>query len=464
MLSKISTTEVIGISSVAFSIAAVFASIGSIGVPLGVPRFLGKSFAEGAFGDVKVFVKSSLLITSVGVVISGYIIYAIRELIVANFSLDVLLVSILLTACTAIATLLRSIVIASLEVKTLPLAMTISSVLMIMMAIFFILSDIGALGVIVAYISYHIIFSSILLFSLAPVLRAKSVASLKLGRAVKSILTASFPSWIPSLITTVGSAELGTIIVFGSMGANEAGSYFLSYAIFSVIAAISYSLFAIGYPLLSSMSEGRKKAMWMLLKNSLVISLPVSSSIIFYSGDVMGLLGQDSLQAGATLGIFLISILPNSVLLGITTLVYAYGNYKQVLVLGLSSSLPRAIFYFVFVDLMGSLGGATSFTLGSVVGFVFSIVVAKKIGMLLNWKNMAFLLLIPLVTSYLFSYFQFSFTIGILVPLVLSYAIFFKFRIIDLNDIENMLELLPFPLAQFVIITISKITSKLNRK
>jgi hypothetical protein len=50
----------------------------------------------------------------------------------------------------------------------------------------------------------------------------------KYRNTFKSILLASVPSWIPTLITGIGSGDLGLIIVFGSSGASEAGSYFLA--------------------------------------------------------------------------------------------------------------------------------------------------------------------------------------------------------------------------------------------
>jgi O-antigen/teichoic acid export membrane protein len=148
----------------------------------------------------------------------------------------------------------------------------------------------------------------------------------ELRRSVKSLLKASIPAWVPTLITMIGSAELGTIIVFGSLGANQAGSYFISYAIFSVVAAISYSIFTIAFPWLSSLKEGRKRLLWRLLKTSLLLSLPISSSLIFYSDEIMRLIGKDYVQGTVTLQLFLISMLPTSVFIAISTLVYSYGN------------------------------------------------------------------------------------------------------------------------------------------
>jgi O-antigen/teichoic acid export membrane protein len=260
----------------------------------------------------------------------------------------------------------------------------------------------------------------------------------------------------------IGSAELGTVIVFGSLGANQAGSYFISYAIFSVVAAISYSIFTVAFPWLSSLNDGRKRLLWKLLKTSLLLTLPISSSLIFYSNDVMMLIGKDYVQGTAALQLFLISMLPNSVFIAISILVYSYRNYKQVLVLGLSSSIPRVIFYFVLVLLYGSTGAALSYALGSLTGFIVSVIVAKNIGMILYWRDIVLMLILPLSLSFAFDYVGLNYVIGILCAVVITYATLYKCRFIKKEDTESILELLPMGLKGTVTNLLNKIGTKQN--
>jgi O-antigen/teichoic acid export membrane protein len=350
--------------------------------------------------------------------------------------------------------------VASLQLRMLPKIMIASSIVMMVIAISLVLLQQGSSGIILAYACSYALFSLLLIFYMSKIFKFTSKASIKVSSSAKSLLNASIPAWIPTLITMIGSAELGTIIVFGSSGANQAGSYFISYAIFSVVAAISYSIFTIAFPWLSSLNEGRKRLLWKLLKTSLILSLPISSSLIFYSNEIMTFIGKDYVQGTAALQIFLISVLPNSVFIAISTLVYSYGNYKQVLVLGLCSSIPRAIFYFVLVLVYGSTGAALSYTVGSFTGFIVSVIVAKNIGMILYWKDIIFMLIIPLSLSFTFDYLGLNYAIGILCTLIISYVTLYKCRFLKRQDTENILELLPINFIEPVTNLLNKIGTR----
>jgi O-antigen/teichoic acid export membrane protein len=461
-LTKISTPQVIGTSSTLISLATIFATVASVGVPLGIPLFLGRIFAENRLQDARIFVYSSLLIVSIGLIASSSLVIVIRDFFYNQFSADLLILSVSLAAFTSIANLFRSIMVASLQLELLPKIMIASSIVMMAIAISLVLLEHGPSGIILAYVCSYALFSILLIFYMSKIFKFTGKASLKLSCSVKSLLKASIPAWIPALITMIGSAELGTIIVFGALGANQAGSYFISYAIFSVIAAVSYSIFSIAFPWLSSLNDGRKRLLWKLLKTSLLLSLPISSSLIFYSDEIMMVIGKDYVQGTAALQLFLISVLPNSVFIALSTLVYSYGNYKQVLVLGLCSSIPRAIFYFVLVLVYGSTGAALSYTLGSFTGFVASIIVAKNIGMILYWKDIIFMLIIPISLSFAFDYIGLNYVIGILCSVGITYTTLYKCRFIKRQDTENVLELLPMGFTETVTNLLNKIGTKQN--
>jgi O-antigen/teichoic acid export membrane protein len=459
-LTKISTPQVIGTSSTLISLANIFATIASVGIPLGIPLFLGRIFLDNRLQDARVFIYSSLLIVSIGLIASAFLVFVIRDFFYNQFSADLLILSISLAAFTTIASLFRSIMVASLQLELLPKIIIVSSIVMMTIAVGLVLLGLGPSGVIMAYSCSYALFSILLIYHIRMVFKSTSKATLKLSRSAKSLLKASIPAWIPTLITMIGSAELGTIIVFGSLGANQAGSYFISYAIFSVVAAISYSIFTVAFPWLSSLNDGRKRLLWKLLKTSLLLSLPISSSLIFYSNDVMMLIGKDYVQGTAALQLFLISMLPNSVFIAISILVYSYRNYKQVLVLGLCSSIPRVIFYFLLVLLYGSTGAALSYALGSLTGFIVSVIVAKNIGMILYWRDIVLMLMLPISLSFAFDYMGLNYVIGILFAVGITYGTLYKCRFIKRQDTENILELLPMGFRGQVTNLLNKIGTK----
>ena len=108
----------------------------------------------------------------------------------------------------------------------------------------------------------------------------------------KSILVSSIVYWIPFLITTIGS-QLGTIVVFGSQGANQAGVYFLALTIVTGITDVMNSLFTIALPTLSGLRDYRKRVAWHTIRFSALILLPFTCSLIFYSKEIMELFGQN---------------------------------------------------------------------------------------------------------------------------------------------------------------------------
>ena len=223
-------------------------------------------------------------------------------------------------------------------------------------------------------------------------------------------------------------------------------------------------LFTIAYPVLSAMQEGRKKFAWRVTKMSLIMSLPLSYSVIFYSKQIMQLFGQDYAVGASSLQILLLSMLPIVVMTGINTLVNAYGNYRQVLAIGVATNIPTAILYLIFIPIYdNSVGAAINYTFGSVIGFVVSIVIAKKIEMQIFWKDIAFILALPTGFGFLLSYFQVNYVIGISITLAISYLLLLRLHIITKIDIQDFLAIVPYSVANPILNLWNIVCVKLNK-
>ena len=72
IMSKIATTEIIGISSTMVSFASIVAVLATIGIPTGVQRFIGKSFSEKKLEDSKSFVLTSLFLMTISIALIRY--------------------------------------------------------------------------------------------------------------------------------------------------------------------------------------------------------------------------------------------------------------------------------------------------------------------------------------------------------------------------------------------------------
>lgn len=466
ILTKITTADVIGTSSAIVSMASIFTTIVILGVPSGIQRFLGKTLSEERWGDAKVFLKASIILLVSGILICSIGIFFARDLLASAFSIDsnLIIISIVFIATSAVATLLRSVVISSLKTKILPVASIVSTIAKIVTSIALVYLGMAATGVTLGFtlstILTAIILGATIFFMIFRELKHKIQVSLR--SAIRDVLIASMASWIPGLIATVGS-QLGLIVVLGWQGAAQAGVYSIAFSIVLGISTGMSVLSSIAFPALSAMTDGRKRFAWRIIKMSLTISLPFSSSLVFYSGDVMKLFGPAYVDGSLTLEVLLLSMLPTAVMSGVSILVYSYGNYKQVLTIGLASTIPRVLSYFILVPIYGGLGAALSYDLGSILVFVVSLVIARNIGLKIFLKDLTLLFTIPIGIAFVLSYAEVNYIIGIIITLCVSYVVFLKLSILNRSDVQDALGILPTSVAIPTTSLVLKLAKKLNR-
>jgi len=465
IMSKLSTTEVIGTASALVSLVAIFSTVATLGVPSGVQRFLGRSFSEQKIHESNALVRSSLVLVTIGILGCIVAIIIAKDFFHNTFTIDdsMMLIAIALIISTSTYNLFRSIIIASLKTKMLPIITVVATSARIGVGITLVLIGTGALGITIGFTLFPIFASVLLFITMLSILRRENYKSEhKLGNPLKDTLSSSLANWIPALITTIGS-QLGTIVVFGSKGAGHAGVYFIAFSIFTAISAATSVLLLVAYPALSAMNDGRKRFTWRIIKMSLMVTIPISSSIIFYSKDIMQLFGQAYVEGSFSLQLLLLSALPTVITSGVNSLIYSRGNYRQVLSIGLASSIPRTLLYFVLVPLYGSSGAAISYTLGSIVGFAASILLARMIGLQIFWKDLLLILILPSGLGLGLSYVGINYLAGIPITFVASYALFLKMRIVTRNDVQESMSILPSKIANPILRILNVVAKKLNK-
>lgn len=462
VLSTLTSPTVIGIASTVISLSIIFSQIIDLAVPTGSTRFLGKTFSDDNAEETQVLVRGSFLIVCLSIIVCSVLILVFKQWLTPSFGIDLTIILILLIGISVIVNLLRSILIASLRTISLPKIMVASSLIRIVLAIVLVLLGTGATGITTGYVigfgSAIVFLSFALVASLRPV---KKEPTMSLFDGCKLILVASVPSWIPRVLAVVG-AHLGTVVVFGTVGADQAGSYFIAMAIFYAIDAIKNSLFSVAFPMVSAMDDKRKRLVWRIIKMSLVVSLPISSTAIVYSNEALGLIGPNYVQASIPLQIILLSIFPLTLILGISTLIYSYGNYWQVFGIGLALNAPRVLLYFLLVPLYGSEGAALSFTVGSITGFIVSIIIAERIRMMIRWKELALIFAIPTGIAFTFDYFHIPYIVGIPLILSLSILIMIASRILSKSEVQETIDALPDRVGKPLIRILNKLWGEPN--
>jgi O-antigen/teichoic acid export membrane protein len=466
ILSKITTTDIIGFSSTVISLATIFSIVACIDVSIGTQRFLGKNFSEQKLEDAKVFVKAALLLMSIGITVCSILILAAYNWFYDNFKIDfnLILLTILFMGCYGIMTLFRSIIIASLKTKTLPIIVIISAIAKLVLTVILISVGTGVLGLTFSFTFFYILASLLLSITIIMIFKPSSMykSEVSLRKSFKNIFRASVSSWIPHIIYMIGT-NLGTLSVFGSHGASDAGVYFIAFSLVIAISASMSALFAIVLPTLSGMQDGRKRFAWRAIKINLIGLLPLSFALMFYSKQIMQLFGEDYIKGSSSLEILLLSMLPFTIMTGITTLIYSYGNYKQFLIIGLATNIPRAVLYILFVPFYDSTGAAISYTIGAIIGLIASIVVAKKIGMQIFWKDISLIAVIPAGSAFLLSYFGVNYLIGISLTLVVSYLLLLRMQIITRTDVQDSFAILPSGIAYPILNLWNILYKKVNK-
>ena len=431
LLSKITTPDVIGVSSTVVSLGYIFATLVSLGIPNAIPRFLGKMLSENKLGKAKLFIKDSFFLISIGITVGTLAILTLRDYSnLDSLGLNLILLSVIFMASSAMASLFRFVTISAFRANLLVLRQILTSGIRVTLSVILVLIGAGSVGLTIGYTIGQVLAAILTGYIVIKILKTsrdnqenfamnqrQSYRDLK--QTCKTILAASVPSWIPTSITTIG-AQAGTIIVFGTSGSNQAGIYFIAFSLFSAIGLITTSLLSAAFPALSAMQEGRKRFTWRTIKISLIISLPLSSSLIFYSDEILGLLGNDYIKGSASLDILLLSVLPTAVMTGVNTLVYAYGNYKQVLFIGLAVSVPRTLLYFILVPIYGGAGAAMSYTIGAFAGFIISIFISQKVRFKIYWRELVFLWCISSAIAFVLAYFDIHYIFAI--PMIFAFS------------------------------------------
>jgi O-antigen/teichoic acid export membrane protein len=144
---------------------------------------------------------------------------------------------------------------------------------------------------------------------------------------LRNLLKAGLSNWTPMVLTLLGQ-WLGVIAVYGYSGAMQTGYYYIANAIAGFVLGVSTMIMGVMLPVLSGMSDGRKRLTGNALRISLAVITPVSAFLVFYPEPVLGLLGHRYTEASLILSVLSLGYLPVLLTTGVVNLVYSYGMYR----------------------------------------------------------------------------------------------------------------------------------------
>ncbi len=435
VISILAGSETLGFTSATVGLATLIIGLLSLGIQIGLRRFLGRCIGLGDRECLAKYLWTSVLFTTTIYLVAGFVLHVLGFLGIDLWSYTPEMLRIAsIIVLLGVFQVLRAFLVSILRTDVLFLSTIVGNVLKFVIGVGLVYLGFGWVG---AAIGYLFVYLATLIISLAYALRFIGFRFVLARNVLVDVLRAGVVSWLPNIIVLAGQ-WLGVLFVFGSSGAVETGYYYIAYAISGVVLAIGTSLLGLLLPVLSGMVDGRKRAASRVLRISLLFMAPIAVFIATYPWLLLGLLGREYVAASNILTILLLSSVPLAITACINSLIYAYGYYRMVLLIGLSQNIPRIILYLSLVPLYGGLGAAISFTLGTYSGLLTSLFIAYKIRFYIDMRSIGITIAIPLalgIASYILGL---HWIIGLIV-IASSYIFYARLGILSRRDLRDIL-------------------------
>lgn len=435
VISAVGGVEIVGLTSATVALAGVVMGVLSLGEGVGVRRFVGVCVGRGDREGVARYFWS--------VALFRFITYVLVGLMMMAFSLFGLVSRYLnggMLFYAGVMVVLGSVVIfddllaSHLETKPIFIGSVVGNVVRLPLGVGLVLLGWGWVGAVIGYI---VLVPVAFVVKLVPSLRLAGFRLCFDFQALRDVLKAGVVSWLPAMLAVLGR-QLGVLILFGVRGALETGLYYVSFAIMGVVAGIGGSVLGLMMPVLSGMEDGRKRVCWRAIKISLAFVSPLAFALAAYPEVPLGLLGEEYVGAASMLMLLALTIPAVLICGGVTSLIYAYGMYVTVLVLGLVGSLLRVVMYIPFSYLMGGFGVALGYALGAYVVLALVVVVCRRIGFNLGFREVLLIIVFPLCLALIFHLLSVGWLMGVPLLLFLSYVGYLKVGVLSREDVREL--------------------------
>ena len=230
IISKLTDPHTLGISSTVISLVNIISAIAYVGVSGGIQRAISKNISINNLDNVKRIINSSLLILVLGLTGTFLVVFLMREWIYEWFRIDstLLIMTMILVSTLAFHTFLSSLIIPTLKVRIIAFSSVVAATTKIIATLVLLATDAGVVGILFGFMLYPLISIIIFVTHIRNTLYSsllKGNLKSQFGYVYETFVT-GLGFWIPPAISTAGT-QLGTVSVFLSIGANNAGIFFI---------------------------------------------------------------------------------------------------------------------------------------------------------------------------------------------------------------------------------------------
>lgn len=446
VVSNYTNSEVIGVVAAIGSFSMVLGVLSNFDIGIGMKRFLGKAVAENQFLKFKQITSTAIAFT---LLTSSSILIIVLNPFLNIFEMigigkEFIPIIIAIVIGNDLQHILTSSLISSLKSKSIVIPTIISSVSRFAVLFsLFLLIEASELTVAWAYsMSYVIICIFLLIITIKYLKTIEGPFFYETRKNLKTVVHGSFARWIPQIISVLGS-QLSILAIFSLKGASESGLFYIPFAIFNVLFLVSGAINQVSHPVLSGIKESERQIHFLKrgLKMAFLGTMPFAAMMFFHAESILSIFGTEFSNSNEILSILLYSFPIAIITEGVYFFLFARGDYKKVLILGLISNVPRIILYFILVPEYGGIGGAIAFIVGTGFQLILTIILLEKEKIRLEYPMFAIISIIPFLFGYLFDFLEFG-HIGAILLFILSFVVYLRIRVVNEQDIENIFSII----------------------
>ena len=439
LISPLVSPAIVGKAAIVLAIESLILSTLSLGVPIGIMKFLGR---EGGRQDPIMlgrYLYSSLIFILGLNLASGalFLVLGFARIIPLDIE-SILFISILIfVGMNGWPLTLVAFFNSILRTENVAVTQFVAGLSRILIGVPLVYLGLDFLRIMLGYVVAAAGNSSILLLLARREIQKLGAKFSMSGHAIKETIEAGLATWIPSMLTLAGQ-WLGVLGLSGFIGSYETGIYFVGYAVTTGLLAFPMNVVILMFPVLSGMEDGRKRAMDKAVTISSAIMYPLAFILIAYPAFIPSFLGEAYLSASTPIIILASGFLLAPLVNGYTYYAYALGRYQEVILIGLAGNIPRIVLYTLLIGKLAETGAAISFSIGFLSSLLAVIPLAKKTGYNLNIKEAAKSLSIPLTLSIPTLALKLHPLLGITLILAASYIAYMRLKIIYKKDLADL--------------------------
>ncbi len=433
--------DVIGSTSAILSIESLVINVLSFGVPIGVRRYIGSAWGRNAQSEISSHL-SAALIFSLMINIPASLLILLSASTGAAFlglsqsGLLFLTIIILLDFWPGI---LASLFISILKTQYTTVSNSVSSISKLLVGAVLLHAGFGLNGVFASIILASVLRGAILA---GYAIRTSRHLGLEMRRSFdysvfRDLLGAGSATWIPNTLMVIGQT-LGVLLIFGTVGANETGLYYIAFAVSTAVYNLSGSVQSLMFPVLSGMSNGRRDAVLDAVRLSLAITAPIALILVVYPFLPFMFLGATYSRSAEILFVLVLGALFFPIVSGYSSYVYAAGEYRHVIAIDLTATTSRLALYFLLVPVAQGFGAGVAYISGVFFAFLPVAASARNLGFQLNYKKSFQIIGIPSFIALLIAILPVPWFLGAPLLLMFSAFAYARLRVVTKSELRDM--------------------------